>query len=713
MKLSELYLDRFLYRQSQQSLETKDSIYNSSNVTPAIFAALAAGGAAQDINTGNVLINGAQLEPGTYPMTVLDISNWGWGQTCVFSSSDIDTVAWGAGTFKSADGTSYAISAGNTGNMAAKTYIYFDILASETVYQTTTTPANAVGVGKVLVAVAENSAVVGTLATYNLNEATQITGDNILANSINASKIVTGQLIVGTNVGLGTAQDSAGVTTIIGNVVTTGFVNALNVTAQYIVASVSITTPTITGGTITIGTGNAVFKADSNGIYLGNAVFASAPFRVSPTGAVTASDITITGGSIQWSTIAGTTNAPASNATVGATWNSNISGQPSDSAITNPSYITSTKITATTIESPTISGGTLTIGSGNSIFKANTDGIYLGNATFASAPFRVDLDGNLVATQATIQTSTGNSRVVFTSDSIRFYSGGTLRSTIDGSADANGGMKNSGDFFVANNRSYWIASSTGGSTEYGGIGVTNANQLWITCGTANTFYIFNNAQTLTYISGSNIAIVIGNGTNILDLIPHQSVTQDLGDSTHIWDDVWCSTVGRQSGNAIWFDQAGRIQVDNHFDPSGAGSYNCGGSTRYWNDISYKTLTDRGCLGWFDEGVELQDGRKVTDTEAIQNMKKHPTKKTIYGVPMLDYTTFPKVSYKKATKHDGTLLPRNKNDEPYETEINPRTKKKETTMAQDGIEMTSVFSIMLGAIKELDNRLKELELKAIK
>lgn len=713
MKLSELYLDRFLYRQSQQSLETKDSIYNSSNVTPAIFAALAAGGAAQDINTGNVLINGAQLEPGTYPMTVLDISNWGWGQTCVFSSSDIDTVAWGAGTFKSADGTSYAISAGNTGNMVAKTYIYFDILASETVYQTTTTPANAVGVGKVLVAVAENSAVVGTLATYNLNEATQITGDNILANSINASKIVTGQLIVGTNVGLGTAQDSAGVTTIIGNVVTTGFVNALNVTAQYIVASVSITTPTITGGTITIGTGNAVFKADSNGIYLGNAVFASAPFRVSPTGAVTASDITITGGSIQWSTIAGTTNAPASNATVGATWNSNISGQPSDSAITNPSYITSTKITATTIESPTISGGTLTIGSGNSIFKANTDGIYLGNATFASAPFRVDLDGNLVATQATIQTSTGNSRVVFTSDSIRFYSGGTLRSTIDGSADANGGMKNSGDFFVANNRSYWIASTDGGASEYGGIGVTNANQLWITCGTANTFYIFNNAQTLAYISGSNIAIVIGNGTNILDLIPHQSVTQDLGDSTHIWDDVWCSTVGRQSGNAIWFDQAGRIQVDNHFDPSGAGSYNCGGSTRYWNDISYKTLTDRGCLGWFDEGVELQDGRKVTDTEAIQNMKKHPTKKTIYGVPMLDYTTFPKVSYKKAAKHDGTLLPRNKNDEPYETEINPRTKKKETTMAQDGIEMTSVFSIMLGAIKELDNRLKELELKAIK
>ena len=46
--------------------------------------------------------------------------------------------------------------------------------------------------------------------------------------------------------------------------------------------------------------------------------------------------------------------------TLGATWNSNISGQPSDGAITNPSYITATKITATTIETPTITAGTIT-----------------------------------------------------------------------------------------------------------------------------------------------------------------------------------------------------------------------------------------------------------------------------------------------------------------------------------------------------------------
>ena len=54
-------------------------------------------------------------------------------------------------------------------------------------------------------------------------------------------------------------------------------------------------TGALSGGTISIGTGNSIFKADSNGIYLGNATFADAPFRVTPAGAMTASNATITG----------------------------------------------------------------------------------------------------------------------------------------------------------------------------------------------------------------------------------------------------------------------------------------------------------------------------------------------------------------------------------------------------------------------------------
>lgn len=143
-------------------------------------------------------------------------------------------------------------------------------------------------------------------------------------------------------------------------------------------------------------------------------------------------------------------------------------------------------------------------------------------------------------------------------------------------------------------------------------------------------------------------------------------------------------------------------ADDGLHPIGAGVFSSGGASWYWNEISYKTLVDRGCLGWFDEGVEMQDGRRVSDIEAIKAMRKHPKKKTIYGVAMLDYKSFPKVAYKPADK-DGKLLPRDANDEPYW--INEKGEKKP---AADGIEMTSVFSIMIGAMKELDARVAVLE-----
>ena len=63
-------------------------------------------------------------------------------------------------------------------------------------------------------------------------------------------------LVVGTNVGLGTAEDSTGVTTIIGDTVTTPFLNAKNIVAGSVAAE-DITGTTITGKTIrTDTTGN-------------------------------------------------------------------------------------------------------------------------------------------------------------------------------------------------------------------------------------------------------------------------------------------------------------------------------------------------------------------------------------------------------------------------------------------------------------------------
>ncbi|PIH55341.1 hypothetical protein [Paenibacillus sp. LK1] len=62
-----------------------------------------------------------------------------------------------------------------------------------------------------------------------------------------------------------------------------------------------------------------------------------------------------------------------------------------------PDYIQSTYINSTQIFSPNIYGGTIAIGSGNNIFKADTRGIYLGHNAFENANFKVSMDGKLTA----------------------------------------------------------------------------------------------------------------------------------------------------------------------------------------------------------------------------------------------------------------------------------------------------------------------------
>ena len=47
-------------------------------------------------------------------------------------------------------------------------------------------------------------------------------------------------------------------------------------------------------------------------------------------------------------------------------------------------------------------GGSVTIGTNDNVFKAGASGIQLGDATFADAPFSVDMSGNAVMNSATI-----------------------------------------------------------------------------------------------------------------------------------------------------------------------------------------------------------------------------------------------------------------------------------------------------------------------
>ena len=66
MNLSELYLNRYLYRDNNQSSDTKGSAFVSQDSSEDIPNFIASGGAAQDINEGNVMIN-----PGNLPDTTM------------------------------------------------------------------------------------------------------------------------------------------------------------------------------------------------------------------------------------------------------------------------------------------------------------------------------------------------------------------------------------------------------------------------------------------------------------------------------------------------------------------------------------------------------------------------------------------------------------------------------------------------------------------
>ncbi len=193
MELTDLQLNRNLYKTQPQTAETLSADDVAANATPAPSTAIASGNSVTDINTNAEQINGDTIAPGTIPPSTLDIANFGWTQTCAFSVTDADTIAWGAGTFTSADGVNnYSIGAGNTGNMAAspvRTYVYLDINVSIAAYQISTSITAPVGIGKVLIAVCQAAIAPSVTATYALVQATQIVGDNVIANTISAEKM--------------------------------------------------------------------------------------------------------------------------------------------------------------------------------------------------------------------------------------------------------------------------------------------------------------------------------------------------------------------------------------------------------------------------------------------------------------------------------------------------------------------------------------------
>lgn len=147
---------------------------------------------------------------------------------------------------------------------------------------------------------------------------------------------------------------------------------------------------------------------------------------------------------------------------------------------------------------------TMQVGVGSKVFRTDRSGIWLGAEDFANAPFKVDMDGNLTASSATIS---GYSNVnVFAQDSI----------------PTSGAV---GDLWVDTNDSNKVyrAASVGADEITAGEWVEVTVDAIIKDATSQALtgnFNLNDANVL--IDGANKRILINDGTNDRILIGYQS-----------------------------------------------------------------------------------------------------------------------------------------------------------------------------------------------
>ena len=202
-------------------------------------------------------------------VTILNLSSdseiaiQGWQSDALFSSIDADTVGWDAHTITLMSGKTYSIASGNTGTMAVATYIYLDIAVSEVALQISTTPSDAVGTGKILIAWASIGTTNALFQVFGGSGGLLVDESSLEDRTISATKIVSGSL---------TANEIAS-GTITANEIATGTITANEIAANSITATeldvtilsaISANLGTITAGSLSINGGVASIDSSGN-----------------------------------------------------------------------------------------------------------------------------------------------------------------------------------------------------------------------------------------------------------------------------------------------------------------------------------------------------------------------------------------------------------------------------------------------------------------
>jgi hypothetical protein len=163
------------------------------------------------------------------------------------------------------------------------------------------------------------------------------------------------------------------------------------------------------------------------------------------------------------------------------------------------------------------------------------------------------------------------------------------------------------------------------------------------------------------------------------------------------------------------DKDSNLTVGGNIMPDDAGVSNIGDATYYWNDISYKTLTDRGCPTFIEPKEAL---------ETLMRIKKHPTKVSVHkrrksavyeALPALDPETLPewlrdiptqeqiekaKKDYEKA--RETWISCRAETPDGEFTEPEPQL-----SLPQEGLKFDLLCYTMMSAIQELKHENDEL------
>ncbi len=397
-----------------------------------------------------------------------------------FSSTDNDTAAWTQGTINFADGVvTETIAAGNTGDISATTYVYYDA-GIKGALQTTTDPSVAIDDLKTLIAIVQEGAagkscqIVPTTAAGLV--VTDITANNIQGNQLDVLAANTGTLTVDESLTMNAAGH-------------------------------------IKGGQTDYDTGT--------GYWLG---YTGAAYKFS-IGNDAGDKLTWDGSSLNI-----TGNLTADSGTI-AGWAINSDNLRKDVGDYRTEMLSDASGGIIRVRSIATAADQVGL---TSQWGSNTVAIYAGSThgNKNTAPFRVTKDGDLTATSATIQSSGSGARTEISSDALKIYSASGLVANLDGnSLDFYGDDANI--YFNSGKTAYISDSGVAGGyvTFYGGgkleIGGNSEYIRWGQVGyedgvkfdtklyatetiTAESTLAMANGQRITSSGGS--AIEFGNGT---------------------------------------------------------------------------------------------------------------------------------------------------------------------------------------------------------